>query len=251
MSLLTGILVLVLVCAASVSLAAATGRDAAVFPLPIFARGGLPAAGRRLPGHAAGGAVALLSLAAGGGRGAGPAGRAGAPLAAKNSAGLKFFAAASLVIWVLFAVLQPMFVEWDEFTFWGMAAKLLKEKNVLYPADPANLRAVSGLPGLGLVSYFVQGFAADFWRVAVPCRLRYAFDGLPVRPPRRCPAAAGPTALRCWRAARCCLSFSAWCRRARPAPSMPTPWPMCRWRFCSAGRSACGSPSGRAGWACC
>ena len=37
MSLLTGILVLVLVCAASVSLAAATGRDAAVFPLPIFA----------------------------------------------------------------------------------------------------------------------------------------------------------------------------------------------------------------------
>ena len=37
MFLLTGILVLVLVCAASVSLAAATGRDAAVFPLPIFA----------------------------------------------------------------------------------------------------------------------------------------------------------------------------------------------------------------------
>ena len=36
MSLLTGILVLVLVSAASVALAAVTGRDAAVFPLPVF-----------------------------------------------------------------------------------------------------------------------------------------------------------------------------------------------------------------------
>lgn len=162
MSLLTGILVLVLVCAASVSLAAATGRDAAVFPLPIFAG----AVCLLLAGGCLGmlqGALWLcyLLLLAGAAALGLRAGRA-RWLTAASSTGLLFFAAASLVIWVLFAVLQPMFVEWDEFTFWGMAAKLLKEKNVLYPADPANLRAVSGLPGLGLVSYFVQGFAADF-----------------------------------------------------------------------------------------
>ena len=162
MSLLTGILVLVLICAASVALAAATGQDAAVFPLPIFAG----AACLLLIGGYLGvlqGALWLCYLAL----------LAGAVLlglragvqrlrAAAASPGLLFFAAASLVVWLLFAVLQPMFVEWDEFTFWGMAAKMLKEKNMLYPADPVNLRAYSGLPGLGLVSCFVQGFAPDF-----------------------------------------------------------------------------------------
>ena len=128
MSLLTGILVLVLVCAASVSLAAATGRDAAVFPLPIFAGA--------VCLLLAGGCLGMLQwalwlcyllLLAGAAALGLRAGRA-RWLAAASSTGLLFFAAASLVIWVLFAVLQPMFVEWDEFTFWGMAAKLLKEK---------------------------------------------------------------------------------------------------------------------------
>ena len=162
MSLLTGILVLVLVSASSVALAAVTGRDAAVFPLPIFS-------------------VAVCLILVGGYLGAMQgalwltllallltaillARHAGWERfqAAKNSPGLVFFVAASLVIWFLFAILQPMFVEWDEFTFWGMAAKLLKEKNALYPADPVNLKAFSGLPGLGLVSYFVQAFSGTF-----------------------------------------------------------------------------------------
>ncbi len=162
MSLLTGILVLVLVSAASVALAAVTGRDAAVFPLPVFSGAVcLILAGGYL-GIMQGalwlvylvlltGSVLLLR-------------KAGARRIrdALNSPGLRFFVLASLVIWFLFAVLQPMFVEWDEFTFWGMAAKLLKEKNALYPADPVNLKAYSGLPGLGLVSYFVQGFSFEF-----------------------------------------------------------------------------------------
>lgn len=162
MALLSGILVLALVCAASAALAAASGRDAALFPLPIFAG----AVCLILVGGVLGvmqGALwlcylILLAGAAALGLRAGPARLKDALC----SPGLLFFAAASLAFWLLFAVLQPMFVEWDEFTFWGMAAKLLKEKNMLYPADPVNLKAVSGLPGLGLVSYFVQGFAPEF-----------------------------------------------------------------------------------------
>lgn len=250
MSLLTGILVLVLVSAASVALAAVTGRDAAVFPLPVFSGAVcLILAGGYL-GIMQGalwlvylvllaGSVLLLR-------------KAGARRIrdALNSPGLRFFVLASLVIWFLFAVLQPMFVEWDEFTFWGMAAKLLKEKNTLYPADPVNLKAYSGLPGLGLVSYFVQGFSSEFgeWQclAGYDMLLMSCLSAAAALPRRRWPHSIAVLA------GGVLLPFSSvWSRRVPPAPSTPTPWRMCRWRCFSAGCFACGLPWGPAGRECC
>ncbi|MGN0974490.1 MAG: hypothetical protein ACI4OL_00705 [Gemmiger sp.] len=63
---------------------------------------------------------------------------------------------------MLFAVYQPMFTQWDEFTFWGVAAKILKDQNMLYCAAPGNLAARAGMPGLALLSYFFQGCSGTF-----------------------------------------------------------------------------------------
>ncbi len=162
MTLVGGLLVLALVCAVSVCAAADTGRDAAVFPLPVLAGsvclllcGGY--LGLLVPALWVNYAL-LAALAVGLGVHAGRE----RLKAALFSPGFLFFAAASVVFWVMFAVLQPMFTQWDEFTFWGAAAKLLKEHGMLYPADPVNLKAAAGLPGLGLVSFFVQGLSPVF-----------------------------------------------------------------------------------------
>ena len=42
-----------------------------------------------------------------------------------------FFVLASLAVLVLFAARRPVFNEWDEFSFWGIAAKVVKTENQL------------------------------------------------------------------------------------------------------------------------
>lgn len=81
--------------------------------------------------------------------------------------GTVFFAAASFFFLVLFAVRQPLFIQWDEFTFWGSACRLTKLQNVLHPAAQGMLLARGYNPGLPLLSYFFQFFGSGFseWSV--------------------------------------------------------------------------------------
>jgi hypothetical protein len=161
-SALGGILVLVLVCAFSLSAAAALGQDAAVLPLPVLCGSALLLLCFGYAGHLHGGLLAVCALLAAGTVYC--AVRAGGKdlLACAGSPGFLFFAAAGLFFWILFAVLQPMFTQWDEFTFWGTAARILKDQNALYCAAPGNLAARAGMPGMALVSYLFQGLGGSF-----------------------------------------------------------------------------------------
>lgn len=79
---------------------------------------------------------------------------------------------AGIAGWAAFAVLKPMFIQWDEFTFWGTACRMVKEQNMLYPGAPGNLAARAYLPGMMMVSYLFQlGGAWAEWR----CLLAYFF----------------------------------------------------------------------------
>lgn len=46
--------------------------------------------------------------------------------------GFVFFTAASVFVIVLFSIKQPMFIVWDEFSFWGTSIKLVKLNSELY-----------------------------------------------------------------------------------------------------------------------
>lgn len=77
------------------------------------------------------------------------------------------FSVASLFFIVLFAVTQPMFSQWDEFTFWGAACKIVKDTNQLYTVAQSNLIARSYQPGLIVFSYMMQFFGSSFMEYGV------------------------------------------------------------------------------------
>ena len=72
------------------------------------------------------------------------------------------FAAMSLGFLLLFAVTQPEFVQNDEFSLWGSAAKLTKMQNVLHPAAQGNLLAKAATPGMMLMVYLFEFFTKGF-----------------------------------------------------------------------------------------
>lgn len=78
-----------------------------------------------------------------------------------------YFMLASLAVFVLFAVRRPVFSEWDEFSFWGIAAKVVKTENQLYTYNPGGMRATTFVPGLIMLDYAFQFFGAAFapWKV--------------------------------------------------------------------------------------
>ena len=47
-----------------------------------------------------------------------------------------FFLVASVAVIAVFAVRQPLFMEWDEFSFWGIAPKVVKSTGQLYTFQP-------------------------------------------------------------------------------------------------------------------
>lgn len=162
MSSIGGLLILALLGGFCAALSARTGVEAALLPLPtlgcvavVLLIGGCLGV---LPGAlwlclalllAVG---CLLAMKAGGNR----------CLAALQSPGLVLFLAGSALFWVLFAVNQPMFTQWDEFTAWGLAPKMLKETGIFYAADPVNLAAYQTYPATSLITYFYQGLSPEF-----------------------------------------------------------------------------------------
>ena len=90
------------------------------------------------------------------------------------SPALVYFVLASLAVCVLFAVRKPIFSEWDEFSFWGIAPKVVKTENQLYTYNPGGMRATTFVPGLIMLDYAFQFLGAAF----VPWKVYAAYDML-------------------------------------------------------------------------
>lgn len=72
--------------------------------------------------------------------------------------GFLFFLIGGVFFITLFFATQPLFTEWDDFTFWGAAAKASFEGGQMYTVAESNLIARSQPPSLIMLSYMVQFF---------------------------------------------------------------------------------------------
>ena len=72
--------------------------------------------------------------------------------------GFTLFLGGAAFIWVLFCVQEPMFTQWDEFTAWGLAPKMVVERGAFYVADPVNLKASFTYPATSLLAFLFQPF---------------------------------------------------------------------------------------------
>ena len=162
--LLWGLVLLALLTGACAVLAVRTGVHAALLPLPLLAGAGLLLYGFGLAGALRAGAwVAVALLAAVWAVGLvrlRPAGFAKACRAALSAPGLALFLAGAAFLWVLFFVQQPMFTQWDEFTAWGLAPKMVVERGAFYVADPVNLKASFTYPATSLITFLFQPFGS-------------------------------------------------------------------------------------------
>ncbi|MDD3430343.1 MAG: hypothetical protein PHG02_10110, partial [Oscillospiraceae bacterium] len=82
--------------------------------------------------------------------------------------GFLLFCAVSVSVLVLFAIREPMFIEWDEFSFWGIASKIVKQQNRVYTiVTPNPMVGIGQNPGLILFGYFLQFLGGAFaeWKV--------------------------------------------------------------------------------------
>lgn len=141
---------LALVCAV---LAQGSGLCAGLLPLPVLAASALVLYVSGCAGALEIGAVLLVLavpvvLADGWRQGVNPL---RAVAAALRSPGFVLFLAGSAVLWLMLSVQQPMFTQWDEFTAWGLAPKMVVERGRFYVADPVNLTASFTYPGTSLV----------------------------------------------------------------------------------------------------
>lgn len=78
-----------------------------------------------------------------------------------------FFLLAGAAIILLLGIRQPLFMEWDEFSFWGIAPKVVKETNMLYVEADTEMRVITYAPGLVLLSHLFEFVGAGFapWKV--------------------------------------------------------------------------------------
>ncbi|MEG0878222.1 MAG: hypothetical protein RSF00_06040 [Oscillospiraceae bacterium] len=75
---------------------------------------------------------------------------------------------------VVFAIRKPILYEWDEYSFWGTAAKLTKDNNMLHAAVKFGWPwAATQKPGLPILSY-IFNFFGEF----AEWRLYFAYDTL-------------------------------------------------------------------------
>lgn len=84
------------------------------------------------------------------------------------SPGFVLWVGGGLLLWVYFALRQPVFSQWDEFVSWGVAPKLTLLNHRLYPtADQGFFWTITERPALVLLSYFTQFFSAAFmpWKL--------------------------------------------------------------------------------------
>ncbi|MEG2258812.1 MAG: hypothetical protein RSB78_01360 [Oscillospiraceae bacterium] len=81
--------------------------------------------------------------------------------------GMTFFIVASLGFLIAVGIKNPYFTFWDEFSFWGIAAKTLFEHQQVYTLFTSSMINISYPPGLPIFSFFMQCTSTVFreWRV--------------------------------------------------------------------------------------
>ncbi len=72
--------------------------------------------------------------------------------------GFVSFVMLSLFFVVLFSIRTPLFYEWDEFSFWGTAARIVSEFDLLYTVAENNMIGVTHPPALIIASYIFNFF---------------------------------------------------------------------------------------------
>ena len=154
--IITGLLALAFLGAFCLAVSACTRYDAAVVPLPTLCGGVCVLYLTALFGMLHVGMFAVFGILLAGGVYCGVRAGLRALRDAAGSAGFWLFLGGAAFLWVLFGVLQPMFTQWDEFTAWGLAPKMVAERAALYVADPVNLTASFTYPGTSLVSFLFQ-----------------------------------------------------------------------------------------------
>ena len=162
LQLVWGLFVLLLLAGACAVLASGGKLHAALLPLPLLAGSAVLLYGFGIVGALrVGVALVILLLAAVWVVGLvklHPAGFAKACREALSTPGLVLFLGGAAFFWVLFFVQQPMFTQWDEFTAWGLAPKMVVERGAFYVADPVNLKASFTYPATSLVTFLFQPF---------------------------------------------------------------------------------------------
>lgn len=162
--LLWGVLVLVLLTGGCAVLASGGRLHAALLPLPLLAASALILYGFGIAGALRiGAALVILLLAALWVVGLvrlRPAGFVRACRQTLATPGIALFLGGAVFFWGLFFVLQPMFTQWDEFTAWGLAPKMVVEQGAFYVANPVNLKASFTYPATSLITFLFQPFGA-------------------------------------------------------------------------------------------
>ena len=153
---------LLLLCGACALLGEKSGLSPALLPLPVLSGAVVVLYLCGIAGILRAGAVfVLLALAAVWVLGLvqlRPAGMRKAWQNALCTPGFTLFFGGAAFIWVLFCVQEPMFTQWDEFTAWGLAPKMVVERGAFYVADPVNLKASFTYPATSLLAFLFQPF---------------------------------------------------------------------------------------------
>lgn len=160
--ILTGLIALAFLGAFCICFSACTRYDAALLPLPTLCGAVVVLYLSALPGMLHVGLFAVIAIFLAGGVYCGVRAGARAIRDAMDSAGFWLFLGGAAFLWVLFGILQPMFTQWDEFTAWGLAPKMVAERSALYVADPVNLTASFTYPATSLLSYLFQRTPGQF-----------------------------------------------------------------------------------------
>ena len=160
--LLYALALLLLLCGACAILGEKSGLSPALLPLPVLSGAVVVLYLCGIAGILRAGAVlVLLALAAVWVPGLVRLRPAGVRKAWQNALcapGFALFLGGAAFIWVLFCVQEPMFTQWDEFTAWGLAPKMVVERGAFYVADPVNLKASFTYPATSLLTFLFQPF---------------------------------------------------------------------------------------------
>lgn len=160
--LLYALALLLLLCGACAILGEKSGLSPALLPLPVLSGAVVLLYLCGIAGILRAGAVlVLLALAAVWVLGLVQLRPAGVRKAWQNALctpGFSLFLGGAAFIWVLFCVQEPMFTQWDEFTAWGLAPKMVVERGAFYVADPVNLKASFTYPATSLLAFLFQPF---------------------------------------------------------------------------------------------
>ena len=160
--LLYALALLLLLCGACAILGEKSGLSPALLPLPVLSGAVVVLYLCGIAGILRAGAVlVLLALAAVWVPGLVRLRPAGVRKAWQNALctpGFTLFSVGAAFIWVLFCVQEPMFTQWDEFTAWGLAPKMVVERGAFYVADPVNLKASFTYPATSLLAFLFQPF---------------------------------------------------------------------------------------------